>query len=136
MIFILKIQTINARARAVMRGGKESARCDRAAGARNLVYNSLIAGYPTGNSRFQGRPSHRVASSPGWPQLQLIQPAWPMGSHGGRRHRNGATLRAKLALEIPAVPLEAFALDGSLLYVLKSRGSGDTARQLPGCQEG
>jgi hypothetical protein len=37
-----------------------------------------------------------------------------MGSHGGRRHQNGATatLRAKLALEIPAVPLEVLTLDG------------------------
>lgn len=65
-----------------------------------------------------------------------LQPTRPMGSHGGRRHRNGATLRAKLALEIPAVPLEVLALGGSLLYLLKSRGSGDAARQLPGCQEG
>lgn len=122
MIFIQKIQTINARARAVVRGGKESARWDRSAGARNLVSNSSITGYPAGNSRFQGRPSHRVASPTGWPQLQLIQRTRPMGSHGGRRHRNGATLRAKLALEIPAVPLEVLALDGSLLYLFKSRG--------------
>lgn len=50
-----------------------------------------------------------------------------MGSHGGRCHQDGATLRAKLALEIPAVPLEVLALDGSLLYLFKSRGSGDAA---------
>lgn len=53
MIFILKIQTINARARALMRGGKESARCDRSAGARDLVSNSPITGYPAGTAAFK-----------------------------------------------------------------------------------
>jgi hypothetical protein len=58
-----------------------------------------------------------------------------MGSHGGVRHQNKTTLRAKLALEIPAVPLEVFTLDSLVPCVLISRGSGDGAGQLPGCWE-
>lgn len=66
MIIILKIQTINARASAIMRGGR---------GTRDVIAllepgTSLTAWAMTSHadeySRFQGRPSHRVASLQHW----------------------------------------------------------------------